>query len=111
MLNNGTSALRPQRDDVPIRQLLHPRAIAAVEQPHGLLVIHAGRLLVDQIEITPRTLAASLGIVVSTLYDRYGRDAIKKACRLGKEHDPRTKLTRTEKAKPKEHRQSVRPCG
>jgi hypothetical protein len=93
----------------PLREFIHPRAIEVLNHPEGLLMIHAERLLADQVEITPQTLAASLGIVVSTLYDRYGQKAIKKACRLEKEHSARTKLTRTEEAKSTEHYQPVTP--
>lgn len=79
VLNNYTSALRPQRDDVPIRQLLHPRTIEVVEHRIGALMIHAEKLRSEQIEITPKNLAASLQISVATLYGRYKAKAIRRA--------------------------------
>jgi hypothetical protein len=77
---NGGHALRPQRDDLPIKQLLHPRAIEAVEQRHGMLMIYRQELLSRGTKVTPENLAASLQIAVSTLYDRYRKDRIRRAC-------------------------------
>jgi hypothetical protein len=81
----------------PVRDFIHSRAINVLKHGEGLLRIHAERLLADQVAVTPPNLATSIGIAVSTLYDRYGKEAIKRACRLGKEHSPGTKLTRTER--------------
>jgi hypothetical protein len=80
VLNEGP-ALRPLRDDVPIRQLLHPRAIEAVERPTSLLMIHAEILHSEQISLTPKALARSLQISVATLYRRYSSQAIRRACK------------------------------
>jgi len=78
--------------DRPVRDFIHPRAVEALKRPNGLLLIHAERLLADHAPITPRSLAASLGCVVSTLYDRYEKQAIRQACSLGKSHPPGFKL-------------------
>jgi hypothetical protein len=80
-LNGGTSALRPQRGDVPIKQLLHPRAIEAVEHPVGLLMIHAETLRGQQIDVRPQSLAKSMQISVATLYRQYEAKEIKRASR------------------------------
>jgi hypothetical protein len=109
-LNNGTSALRQERNDVPIRELLHPRAIETVEHPCGLLMIHAERLLANHTAITPRSLAASLGCAVSTLYERYKQPAVKRACSLGQDHAPDTVLTRTDKKRNTQHNQQSAPA-
>jgi hypothetical protein len=46
-------------------------------------MIHAERLFKNQVRITPPALAASLQIHLSTLYDRYKKEAIQRACRFG----------------------------
>jgi hypothetical protein len=65
--------------DVPIKQLLHPRAIEAVEHPIGLLMIHAEKLHSEQIPVTSKALAYSLQISVATLYRRYKAKGVKRA--------------------------------
>jgi len=99
ILNNGVGALRSQRADVPIRKLLHPHAIKAVEKHNGLLMIHAEMLFAAPIKITSGTLADSLGVPRSTLYSRYGKAAIRKACAYGLKFPPDLTLERKDFAK------------
>jgi hypothetical protein len=77
---NGGPALRPPRDDMPIKQLLHPRAIEALEHPAGMLMIHAEKLRSEQTEPRSQSLARSLQISVPTLYRRYELKDIQRAC-------------------------------
>src|SRR5262249_49847671 len=67
--------------------MIHPRAYKAIATPHGMLEVHAARLRLNLQDVTPTALARELKISVSTLYRRFGREAIKNACRPAPERD------------------------
>jgi hypothetical protein len=76
--------LKPNALPEPAR--LQTRDFDAVEladptgHVNGLLISKAYRLRLNSRDVTPKSLARELGISVATLYRRYGRDAVKKAC-------------------------------
>jgi hypothetical protein len=72
-----------EHPNVPIKQLLHPRAIEVAENKAGILLVYAERLRGEQIKVTPKTLALSLQISVATLYNQYKAKNVKRACAYG----------------------------
>jgi hypothetical protein len=78
------SRLRELWHHRPVSEFIHPRAVEAVDHPIGLLMIHAEKLLAEQIQITPKALARSLEISVATLYRRYKARDVRRACKSGR---------------------------
>jgi len=74
-----------------MRKMIHPRAYDATATPRGMLEIHAARLRLNQQEVTRTALARELKISPSTLDRRYGREAVKRACRPTPVHDDKLK--------------------
>jgi hypothetical protein len=64
-----------------ISKMIHRRAYEATATPHGMLEVHAAKLRLNLEDVTPTALARELKISVQTLYRRYGRKAVKRACR------------------------------
>ena len=77
----------------PLLAKLTPRSFDAVEQVdptrhvNGLLISKAYRLRLNLRDVTPKSLASELKISVATLYRRYGREAVRNACRALPECD------------------------
>jgi hypothetical protein len=59
---------------------VHPRAYEAITQPNHVLRLKAQKLTLNLRRVTRESLARELKISVTTLYDRYGRDAVRQAC-------------------------------
>jgi AraC-like DNA-binding protein len=64
----------------PILEMIHPRAYEAVKTSERILKVKAEKLRLNMREATPENLARELGISVTTLYRRYGREHVKRAC-------------------------------
>jgi hypothetical protein len=64
-----------------MRKMMHPRAYEARATRDGMLMIKAEKLRLNMREVTPENLAHELRISPTTLYRRYGREAVKRACR------------------------------
>lgn len=71
-----TGVIKP----TPILEMIHPRAREAMGLRTGKLMVKANKLRLDQQEVTPALLADELGISLSTLYQRFGRTSVKRAC-------------------------------
>jgi hypothetical protein len=74
-----------------MRKMIHPRAYEATATPHGMLEVHRARLRLNQQDVTRTALARELKISPSTLDRRYGREAVKHACRPAPVHDDELK--------------------
>jgi hypothetical protein len=83
--------LKPNSRPEPAR--LQTRDFDAVEHVdptrhvNGLLISKAYRLRLNLRDVTPKSLASELKISVATLYRRYGREAVRNACRALPECD------------------------
>jgi hypothetical protein len=68
----------------PMLNGIHHRAYEAVETPELLLKVKAEKIRLNRPAVTPAEMRASLAhelkISVPTLYRRYGRETVKKAC-------------------------------
>ena len=68
-----------------MEKMMHPRAYKAVkkirEEPARILEVKAQKLRLNMRDVTPANLARELKILVATLYRRYGREAVRRACR------------------------------
>jgi hypothetical protein len=90
--NDARENVKLARDDsekrklwhrTPIGEFIQPDHWRAAERPTAVLMTTAAMLRVSQNNMTSATLARALGIARRTLYNRYGRDAVKTACSLG----------------------------
>jgi hypothetical protein len=63
-------------------KMMHARAFDATSTPNCMLKIKAVKLTLNMREVTPENLAHELRISPSTLYRRYGREAVRRACRM-----------------------------
>lgn len=59
---------------------VHPLAQKAIREKTGMLLVKAEKLRLNQRPVTPSSLAHELKISVATLYRRYSRAAVKRAC-------------------------------
>jgi hypothetical protein len=71
-----TGNIRP----TPILNMVHPLAYEAISRPNGPLSIKEAKLRLNQCDVTPELLARELKISVATLYRRYRRKAVRRAC-------------------------------
>jgi hypothetical protein len=65
--------------DMP--KMMHPRFYEATATRDGMLMTKAVKLRLNLSDVTPESLASELRISVATLYRRYGREAVRHACR------------------------------
>lgn len=72
--------------ETPILDMIHPRAYEATAKKNGMLMVKAAKLRLNGCEVTPHALSRELKLSVTTLYRRYGREMVKKACRPAAEY-------------------------
>jgi hypothetical protein len=63
-------------------KMMLPRAYEVAATRDGMLTIKAEKLRLNMREVTPENLAYELRISPATLYRRYGREAVRRACRV-----------------------------
>jgi hypothetical protein len=66
--------------DMP--KMMRPRAYEVTATRNGMLMTKAEKLRLNMREVTPENLAHELRISPATLYRRYGREAVRRACRV-----------------------------